>query len=53
MIDFIKLFAAHLSAHQLDQIKHATGQKDIDTMFENIELPLKAGCAETMTATAT
>ena len=53
MIDFIKLFAAHLSAHQLDQIKHATGQKDIDAMFANSELPLKAGCVETMTAAAT
>ena len=52
MIEFIQLFASHLSAHQLDQIKRATGQKDIDAMFENTELPLKAGCAETMTATA-
>ena len=47
MIEFIQLFASHLSAHQLDQIKRATGQKDIDAMFENTELPLKAGCAET------
>ena len=46
MFDFIQLFASHISPRQLDDIRRATSQQDIDGMFEGSELPLRGGCAE-------
>jgi len=46
MIDFIQLFASHLSPQQLDAIRRATSQEDIDVLFDRSELPLRGGCDE-------
>ena len=52
MVDFIQLFASHISPQQLDDIRRATSQQDIDGMFEGSELPLRGGCAEDVTVAA-
>lgn len=52
MVDFIRLFVSHLSTHQLDQVKRATSQEDIDTIFEHAELPHRGACAENVTVAA-
>ena len=52
MIDFIRLFVSQLSTQQLDEIKNATSQEDIDTIFKDAELPHKGGCAAKVTAAA-
>ncbi len=46
MIDFIQLFASHVSPQQLDAIRRATSQEDIDVLFDGSELPLRGGCDE-------
>jgi LysR family cys regulon transcriptional activator len=52
MIDFIQLFASHISPRQLDDIRRATSQEDIDRLFDGSELPLRGGCAEDVTVAA-
>ena len=52
MVDFLQLFAPHISPRQLDDVRRASSQEDIDTLFENAELPIKDGCAEDITAAA-
>jgi LysR family cys regulon transcriptional activator len=46
MIDFIKLFASHLTTRQLDDIRRATSQEDIDGMLQVSDLPIRGGCTE-------
>jgi len=52
MVDFIQLFASHVSSNQLDDIRRATSQDDINELFSQSELPLRSGCAEAVTAAA-
>jgi LysR family cys regulon transcriptional activator len=52
MIEFIQLFASHLSADQVEEIKRATVQEDIDALFATADLPVKVGCTENITAAA-
>jgi LysR family cys regulon transcriptional activator len=52
MIDFIQLFASHLTSTQLDDIRRATSQEDIDGLFQPSELPVRSGCAEGVTEAA-
>jgi len=52
MIDFIKLFASHVSSRQMNDIRRATSQDDIDELFRPSELPLRSGCEEGVTAAA-
>lgn len=52
MIDFIRLFASHLTPGQLDDIRRANSQKDIDGLIPLSELPVRGGCAEGVTAAA-
>ena len=49
MVDFIQLFASHLTPRQLHDIQAASSQEDIDGMFESAELPVRGGCAEGVT----
>jgi len=46
MIDFIQLFASHLTPSQLDDIRRASSQEDIDGLLQASELPVRGGCAE-------
>ena len=52
MIEFIQLFASHLTSRQLDDIRRATSQEDIDGLFQSSELPVRGGCAEGVTEAA-
>jgi len=52
MIDFIQLFASHLTPSQLHDITHASSQEDIDSLLQPSELPVRGGCAEGVTAAA-
>ena len=52
MVEFIQLFASHLSSKQIDEVQRATTQAEIDAMFAETELPVKGGCADDVTAAA-
>ncbi len=52
MVDFIQLFAPHVSSKQLDDIRRATSQEDIDGLFNPSELPVRGGCSEDVTVAA-
>jgi len=52
MIDFIQLFASHVSSKQLDDIRRATSQEEIDELFKPSELPVRSGCDEGVTVAA-
>jgi LysR family cys regulon transcriptional activator len=41
MFDFVRLFAPHVSTRQLEDIRRATNQDDIDDLFEQNELPVR------------
>jgi len=52
MVDFIQLFASHLTSMQLEDIRRATSQEDIDGLFQPSELPVRGGCSEGVTEAA-
>jgi LysR family cys regulon transcriptional activator len=52
MIDFIQLFASHLTPALLDDIRRAASQEDIDILLEASELPVRGGCKEGITEAA-
>jgi len=52
MVDFIQLFASHISSQQLDDIRRSTSQQEIDALFTTTKLPVRGGCDETVTAAA-
>lgn len=46
MLDFVQLFAPHISDDQLEQTRHARTQADIDKLFKDAKLPLRGGCSD-------
>ena len=44
MLDFIQLFAPHISKHQLEQLREAKTQAQLDELFATAQLPLRGGC---------
>ena len=52
MLDFVQLFAPHISADQLEQTRHVRSQADIDKLFKGAKLPVRGGCSDDMTAAA-
>ncbi|MEL7185086.1 MAG: HTH-type transcriptional regulator CysB [Pseudomonadota bacterium] len=52
MIEFLQLFAAHVSPQQLTEIRRASSQEDIDALFSGAELPVRGGCNEDITVAA-
>lgn len=52
MMDFIQLFAPHITVDQLEQTRHARSQDDIDKLFADAQLPIRGGCSDDMTAAA-
>ena len=52
MVDFIQLFAEHLTPRQLADLQRAKDQEAVDALFSESELPLRDGCAEKITAAA-
>ncbi len=52
MLDFIQLFAPHISDSQIEQTRHARTQDDIDTLFGDAQLPVRGGCSDDITVAA-
>ncbi|MEO1244684.1 MAG: HTH-type transcriptional regulator CysB [Pseudomonadota bacterium] len=53
MLDFVQLFAPHITADQLESTRHARSQEEIDALFDKGSLPVRNGCSgDDMTAAA-
>jgi LysR family cys regulon transcriptional activator len=52
MLDFVQLFAPHITPDQLENTRHARNQEDIDALFGGSALPLRGGCSDDITAAA-
>ncbi len=52
MLDFVTLFAPHITAEQLEQACHARSQEDIDKLFMGAQLPIRGGCSDDITEAA-
>ncbi len=52
MLDFVTLFAPHITAEQLEQARHARSQEDIDNLFMGAQLPIRGGCSDDITEAA-
>lgn len=52
MLDFVQLFAPHITPEQLEQTRHARTQEDIDALYGDSDLPLRGGCSDDMTEAA-
>lgn len=52
MLDFVGLFAPHITAQQLEQLRHARSQEDIDKLFADAQLPVRGGCSDDITEAA-
>jgi LysR family transcriptional regulator, cys regulon transcriptional activator len=52
MLDFVQLFAPHITPDQLENARHARNQEDIDALFGGSALPLRGGCSDDITAAA-
>ena len=52
MLDFVQLFAPHISADQLEKTRHVRSQADVDKLFDGARLPVRGGCSDDMTAAA-
>ena len=52
MLDFIRLFAPHITEEQLEQTRHAHSQADIDKLYRDAHLPVRGGCSDDLTAAA-
>ncbi|MGB5410707.1 MAG: LysR substrate-binding domain-containing protein [Woeseiaceae bacterium] len=51
MIEFIRLFAPHISATQLERVRKARNQRDVDEIFDARNLPVYPGRAMEVAAT--
>jgi LysR family cys regulon transcriptional activator len=52
MLDFLRLFAPHITADQIDKTRHARSQADIDELYRDARLPLRSGCKDDINAAA-
>ena len=52
MLDFMQLFAPHISTDQLENTRHARSQRDIDGLFDTASLPVRGRCNEDIIAAA-
>ncbi|MCH7536774.1 MAG: HTH-type transcriptional regulator CysB [Proteobacteria bacterium] len=48
MFEFVKLFAPHVTTSQLEEIRRATTQDEIDGLFEQNELPVRGACVDSI-----
>ena len=44
MLDFVQLFAPHITADQLEKTRHVRSQNEIDNLFKDARLPVRGGC---------
>lgn len=52
MLDFVQLFAPHITADQLEQTRQLRSQAEIDRLFSGANLPVRGGCSDDVTAAA-
>ena len=52
MLDFVQLFAPHITDIQIEQTRNARTQEDIDELFSDAQLPLRDGCSNDITEAA-
>jgi LysR family cys regulon transcriptional activator len=52
MLDFVQLFAPHITADQLEKTRHVRSQNEIDSLFKDAHLPVRGGCSDDITAAA-
>lgn len=52
MFDFIQLFATHLTESQMNELRRANTQADVDQLFKDTALPLRKGCGDEVTVAA-
>ena len=52
MFDFIQLFATHVTEPQMNELRRANAQEDIDQLFKDTALPLRTGCGDDVTVAA-
>lgn len=50
LLDFVQLFAPHITPAQLEETRHVRSQSDIDLIFRDAKLPVRRGCSETVAA---
>lgn len=50
MVDFISLFAPHLTAELTRRAAEAPTQADVDALFGDIQIPIRTGCSPLPTA---
>lgn len=46
MLDFVQLFAPHITTDQLERTRHVRSQTDIDALFRDAPLPVRGGCRD-------
>jgi hypothetical protein len=46
MLDFAQLFAPHITANQLEEMRYARTQEDINKLYAEAELPMRGGCSD-------
>lgn len=46
MLEFVQLFAPHLSAKKLEDVRRARSQNEIDQLFDADALPVRSGCGD-------
>jgi len=52
MTDFIRLFAPHIDADQIDKATRAVSQSELDQLFNNTRLPVRNGTGARLSAAA-
>jgi len=52
MLEFLQLFAPHVGARQMEDLKLAATQEDVDGLFGHSELPFRGGCGQDVTVAA-
>ena len=49
MTEFVQLFAPHMSARKIDEVRQARTQSEIDALFDEVELPVRDSCGDGIT----
>ena len=52
MLDFVQLFAPHITSDQLEKTRQVRTQAEVDKLFNDAKLPVRGGCAEDITVAA-
>ncbi len=52
MFDFMQLFAPHITTRNIEDVRRARSQPEIDAIFAEAELPVRGGCADGITEAA-